>query len=326
MLRCFSTTGVKEISAYAADVNTVVQAALWIDLLNPSREEERVVEQALGGEVPTREEMQEIETSSRLYEENGILFMTATVLINADTSTPESTPATFILMPNRLVTLRYADSSPFRNMANLCAGKPQLLMQPAQLMTSLLDAIVDRMADLLERTSTDLDSLSRQVFGVVDHKAKRRSEVVFRELLTAFGRNGDLVARIRESLTSLTRLHNFLVETERLPNHPELREHLSGLRADLLSLADHAAFLSNKIAFLLDATLGLVSIEQNTIIKTLAVAGTVFLPPTLIASIYGMNFEHMPELAWPWAYPLSLLLIIASGAVPYWFFKRKGWI
>jgi len=141
MLRCFSASGVKETSAYAADVNTVVQAALWIDLLNPSREEERVVELALGGEIPTREEMQEIETSSRLYEENGILFMTATVLINADTSTPESTPATFILMPNRLVTLRYADSSPFRNMASLCAGKPQLLMQPAHLMTSLLDAI-----------------------------------------------------------------------------------------------------------------------------------------------------------------------------------------
>ena len=326
MLRCFSAAGVKEISAYAAEASTVVQAALWIDLLNPSREEERVVELALGGEIPTREEMQEIETSSRLYEENGVLFMTTTVLINADTSMPESTPATFILMPNRLITVRYADPSPFRNMANQCAVKPQLLMQPAHLMTSLLDAIVDRMADLLERTSTDLDTLSRQVFGVVEHKAKRRSEVVFRELLTAFGRNGDLVARIRESLTSLTRLHNFLVETERLPNHPELREHLSGLRADLLSLADHAAFLSNKISFMLDATLGLVSIEQNTIIKTLAVAGTVFLPPTLIASIYGMNFEHMPELAWPWAYPLSLLLILLSGALPYWFFKRKGWI
>ena len=326
MLRCFAAAGAKEVSAYSADVAHAVQAALWIDLLSPSREEERVVEQALGGEIPTREEMQEIEASSRLYEENGVLYMTATVLINADTVMPESTPATFILMPNRLITLRYADSSPFRNMASQCASKPQLLMQPAHLMTAILDAIVDRMADLLERTSTDLDTLSRRVFGVVEQKAQRRSEVVFRELLTAFGRNGDLVARIRESLTSLTRLHNFLVEAERLPNHPALREHLSGLRADLLSLADHAAFLSNKISFLLDATLGLVSIEQNTIIKTLAVAGTVFLPPTLIASIYGMNFEHMPELAWPWAYPLSLLLIIASGALPYWFFKRKGWI
>lgn len=326
MLRCFSASGLKEVSAYAADASVTVQAALWIDLLNPSIEEERVVEQALGGEIPTREEMQEIESSSRLYEENGVLFMTATVLVNADTSMPESTPATFILMPNRLVTVRYADPSPFRHMAVQCVSKPQLLMQPAHLMTAILDAIVDRMADLLENTSTDLDTLSRRVFGTVEHKKQRRSEVLFRELLTAFGRSGDLVARIRESLTSLTRLHNFLVETERLPNYPELREHLSGLRADLLSLADHAAFLSNKIAFLLDATLGLVSIEQNTIIKTLAVAGTVFLPPTLIASIYGMNFEHMPELAWPWAYPLSLLLIICSGAAPYWFFKRKHWI
>lgn len=326
MLRCFSASGVKEISAYAADVNTVVQAALWVDLLNPSREEEQVVEQALGGEIPTREEMQEIETSNRLYEDNGILFMTATVLVNADSKMPESTPATFILMSNRLITVRYADPSPFRGMASQCASKPQLLMQPAHLMTAILEAIVNRMADLLERTSIDLDNLSQRVFGAVEHKQQRRSELVFRELLTAFGRNGDLVARIRESLTSLTRLHNFLVETERLPNHPELREHLSGLRADLMSLADHEAFLSNKIAFLLDATLGLVSIEQNTIIKTLAVAGTVFLPPTLIASIYGMNFQHMPELAWPWAYPLSLLLIIASGALPYWFFKRKGWI
>lgn len=326
MLRCFSTAGVKEVSAYAAEAPALVQAALWIDLLNPTDEEEHVVEQALGGEIPTREEMQEIETSSRLYEEDGVLFMTATVLVNADTAMPESTPATFILMPNRLITVRYADPSPFRNMANQCSSKPQLLMQPAQLMTSILDAIVDRLADLLEHTGTDLDLLSRRVFGTVEQQKGRRSEELFRELLTAFGRNGDLVARIRESLTTLTRLHNFLVETERLPNQPALREHLSGLRADLLSLADQAAFLSNKISFLLDATLGLVSIEQNAIIKTLAVAGTVFLPPTLIASIYGMNFQHMPELAWPWAYPLSLVLILGSGALPYWFFKSKRWI
>lgn len=326
MLRCYAGSGAQEVSAYAAEAKIQIQNALWIDLLNPSAEEERVVEQTLGGEIPTREEMQEIETSSRLYVEDGVLFMTATVLFNADTDMPESTPVTFILMPNRLITVRYADPSPFRNMVNQCSSKPQLLQQPAQLMTSLLDAIVDRMADLLERTGADLDQLSRRVFGTVQNKDQRRSEELFREFLTAFGRNGDLVARIRESLTSLTRLHNFLVESARLPNQPELREHLHGLRADLLSLADHAAFLSNKIGFLLDATLGLVSIEQNTIIKTLAVAGTVFLPPTLIASIYGMNFEHMPELSWPWAYPIALVLIIGSGTLPYWFFKRRRWI
>lgn len=326
MLRCYSISGARDVPADAADIGNQVQSALWIDLLNPSVDEEHAVELALGGEIPTREEMQEIETSSRLYVDNGVLFMTAIVLVNADTTMPESTPVTFILMPTRLVTVRYADPSPFRTTATQFSGKPHALPLPAQLMTNLLDAIVDRMADLLERTGVDLDTLSRRVFGTVEQKAKGRSEQVFRELLTAFGRNGDLVARIRESLTSLTRLHNFLVESERLPHQPALREHLSGLRADLLSLADHAAFLSNKISFLLDATLGMVSIEQNTIIKTLAVAGTVFLPPTLIASIYGMNFSRMPELSWPWGYPLALLLIIGSGALPYWLFKRKRWI
>ncbi len=326
MLRCFGASGAREVAADAVDALEQIQHAVWVDLHSPTAAEEQVVERALGGDIPTREEMQEIETSSRLYEDGGVLFMTATVLFNADTDVPESTPVTFILMPNRLVTVRYADPSPIRMMVSQCSNRPQLLTSPAALMTMILDSVVDRLADLLERTSLDLDNLSRRVFGTAEHKKQRRSEDRFRELLLSLGKAGDLVARKRESLTSLTRLHNFLVETERLSAHPDVREHLSGLRADLLSLADHASFLSGKIGFLLDATLGMVSIEQNSIIKTLAVASTVFLPPTLIASIYGMNFQHMPELVWPWAYPLSLAMIVLSGVLPYWFFKRRRWV
>jgi len=300
-----------------------LQHSLWIDLHTPDGETIRALESGLGIDIPTPDDMREIETSSRLYRESGTLFMTATIIFSADTASPRSTPVTFIIQPSRLITLRYADPSPFRRMAALCEKDKSLLHDPTRLLSELLDAIVDRLADLLERTTAELDEVSEKIFA--SGKQQRRDPAYFQTQLLALGRNADLVAKIRESLSSITRLCIYFGESERIASS-EQKERVQAIRADLASLVDHSNFINSKIQFLLDAVLGLVNIEQNRVIKALSVAATVFLPPTLIASIYGMNFNIMPELSWPFGYPMAIGLMILSGLLPYWWLRKRSWI
>jgi len=310
-----------------ADVITseTLRTARWIDLSSPTREEELAVERTLQLEIPTREEMQEIETSSRLYHESGALFMTATIVAYADSGSPISTAVTFILRPDCLITVRYAEPRPFQMAATNFTQRPMFYPDSSSTMLMVLEALTDRIADLLERANENLDAVSATIFSAA-HTAKTKSSVNFKQVLINIGKNGDLVARIRESLTSITRVYTYVGEAERLPQFEQCREELAALKSDLASLTDHAGFLTNKISFLLDATLGMVNIEQNEIIKAMSVAATVFLPPTLIASAYGMNFDFMPELHWHWAYPIVVGAMITSGVLPYLFFKRKGWV
>lgn len=326
MITIYGPQGVRTWQAGEAGLMDAVRSARWIDLLMPGRDEELLIERALDIDVPTRSEMQALESSSRLYEENGGLFMTATILAYSDTDKPESAAVTFILLPTVLISLRYADPRPFRVITQHFATRSRVDELSSRIFMTLLSAVIDRLADVLERVTVDLDNLSRDIFSRLEPGNSDRDGNAFKRYLLSIGRSGDLVARIRESLTSVSRLHSFVAEAERLPPTAEYREQLATLRSDLASLSDHSAFLGSKVAFLLDATLGMVSIEQNGIIKTLSVAATVFLPPTLIASIYGMNFEHMWELRHPIAYPIVLGLIVLSGALPYWFFRRKGWV
>ena len=296
---------------------------LWIDLHMPDNNTISALESALGIDIPTPDDMREIETSSRLYREANALFMTATIVFSADTAAPRSTPVTFIVQPSRLITLRYADPSPFRRMATICEKDKSLLHDPTRLLSELLDAIVDRLADLLERTAVELDELSEKIFA--SGKLQRRDPSYFQDQLLALGRNADLVAKIRESLSSITRLCIYFGESERVSS-VEQKERVQAIRADLSSLVDHSNFVNSKIQFLLEAVLGLVNIEQNRVIKALSVAATVFLPPTLIASIYGMNFDFMPELSWPLGYPMAIGLMVLSGLLPYLWLRKRAWI
>lgn len=308
------------------DVNAdSFHGARWIDLSMPTRAEETCIENVLELEIPTREEMQEIEISSRLYHESGALFMTATLVAYADSGSPLSTPVTFILRRDCLITVRYAEPSSIKMAAANYTQKPSLYPNSSRVLLLLLEALTDRLADLLEHVNDGLDGVSATIFSAAQTR-QTKSSVNFKQVLITIGKHGDLVARIRESLTSITRLYSYVGEAERLPEFSQCREELAAIKTDLLSLTDHAGFLTNKISFLLDATLGMVNIEQNEIIKVMSVAATVFLPPTLIASAYGMNFDFMPELHWHWAYPIILGLMVLSGVLPYWFFKRKGWI
>lgn len=297
--------------------------AVWIDLLAPTREEERRVEALLGVEVPTHEEMQEIEVSSRLYEENGALYMTATVLCKAQSERPETAAISFILAGDRLVTVRYAEPQPFALFAARCQRAPGVHTRGDAVLAGLLDALIDRIADILEHIGREVDDISHEIF---EHSAKPgRGD--FQGILRRLGLRGDLTSKVRESLVSVGRLLMFLTQASTAQKIAKnLRDRLRTMSRDVRSLTDHVSFLSSKINFLLDATLGMINIEQNAIIKIFSVVAVVFLPPTLIASIYGMNFAYMPELEWVPGYPWALLLMLASAITPYLYFRRRGWL
>ncbi len=301
------------------------ESAVWFDLVNPHQREDKLVEQKVGVAVPTREEMQEIEVTSRLYVENGARYMTATLMCQSDSDTPKTTPVTFILSGHRLITVRYDEPRPFLMVGNKLARTCSPTITGELVMMDLLDAVIDRAADILERVGVEVDQVSHDIFEPEDARADRTRS--YNQILRAIGRKGDLASKVRESLVSIGRLLLYLAnEADTMRWAKEPRAQLRGMQRDVQSLSDHAAYLSNKIQFLLDAMLGVVTIEQNNIIKIFSVAAVALMPPTLIASIYGMNFKHMPELDWHFGYPIAIVLMVAAAALPYFFFKWKKWL
>jgi len=308
--------------------NVLPEGAVWLDLIEPTPEEEKAIEGMLELEMPTREEMQEIETSSRLYREGDVSYMTANVLYHAETPLPQTTAVTFMRTPRALVTLRYADPLSFRQFVARAQRQPGLRANADAMLCGLLDSVIDRAADVIENAGKDLDGVSRGIFGYGQRgEYDPADETDLEDAVRKLGRIEDLTSRIRDSLVSLTRLIAFLNLTmAEQRGTKESRTWLKTLSRDVQSLNEQAAFLAHKGNFLLDATLGLINIQQTKIIKIFSVAATVFLPPTLIASIYGMNFKIQPELEWTWGYPFALVLMVLSAILPYWWFKRKGWL
>ena len=299
---------------------------VWFDLFEPTPAEVKRVETLLGLSLPTREEMQEIEPSSRLYVENGAAYMTATILHHADDPNPRHDPITFVLTRHNLVTLRYVDPRPVTTFAQRYARQPGTCTSGEDALVILLEAFVDRIADILEKVGADLDRLSHRVFRASGDGTVPGEPVDMQRVLRELSRYDDLCSTSRESLISLGRVVRFLgAVLEAGPKTKENKATLKSIARDMATLAEHAAFESQKVNFLLNGTLGLINIEQNRIIKLFSVAAVVFLPPTLVASIYGMNFEVMPELKWAVGYPMAVGLMILSAVVPYYWFKRKGW-
>ncbi len=296
---------------------------VWIDLVTPTLQEDKIVEKLLGIAVPTREEMQEIEVSSRLYVENGARYMTATLMGQSDTPSPNTTPVTFVLTNHRLATVRYDDPRPFaiveHKLARTCPPK----ITGEGILTDLLDAVIDRSADILERIGAEVDQISHTIFET----GEEAGPPSYNDVLRALGRKGDLTSKVRESLVSIGRLLLFLAnEADTMKWPKDMRAQLQSMQRDVGSLSDHATYLTNKITFLLDAMLGVVNIQQNNIIKIFSVAAVVLMPPTLVASIYGMNFKHMPELDWFGGYPFALFLMLLAAVLPYLYFKWRKWL
>lgn len=300
------------------------EAAVWIDLVTPTVQEDKLVEGLLGIAVPTREEMQEIEVSSRLYIENGARYMTATLMCQSDSASPKTTPVTFILSSHRLCTVRYDDPRPFaiveHKLARACGPK----VSGETVLMDLLDAVIDRSADILERIAAEVDQVSHSIFEPDDDAATPS----YKEVLKALGRKGDLTSKVRESQVSVGRLLSFLAnEAEGMKWPKDARLQLTSMQRDVIQLSDHATYLSSKITFLLDALLGIVSIQQNDIIKIFSIAAVIFMPPTLVASVYGMNFHNgMIELDWSFGYPFALGLMVVAAVVPLVIFKWKKWL
>jgi magnesium transporter len=300
---------------------------VWVDLLDPNKEEDVFVEGALGIAVPTREEMDEIEASSRLYQEGGAYYMTAVVLHQSlvPTEPPISTPITFILAGQRLVTVRYAEPRAFHLFIQRAQKKDTACMTGTAVLVGLLEAIIDREADRVERITGEVDKLSQTIFR--GKGGERTRTLRFDVNIKAIGREGELTSRSRECLLTLDRLLTYLghVMNERADDK-QLRGRVKTATRDVRSLADHIGYLSSKITFLLDATLGMINNEQNTIIKTFSVLAVALMPPTLVGTIYGMNFRNMPELNWEFGYPMALGLMVLSAVLPWVYFKRKGWL
>lgn len=302
-----------------------LRSAIWIDLLQPSLEEEHAVQNALAVEIPTREEMQEIESSSRLYREGETLVLTANFLYGVDTGEFSSTAISFVLVGEALITVRYATPKAFPVFAARCQKTPALLSSGDAVMLHLFEQIVDRLADILERIGADMDRASQGAFKRGKPGAVTLREQDLKEVLLTLGQVGEVTTRASETLLGLNRIFTF-ISAEKAMVRKENQGYIKTLVRDVRSLVEHANFLNNKATFLLDAVLGIINIEQTNIIKTFTVVSVALMPPTLIASIYGMNFQHMPELAWSIGYPLALGLMVATGVLPIWYFKRKGWL
>lgn len=309
------------------EMDDVPSGAVWIDLLNPTEAEEKLAEKALGQNIPTREDLKEIEPSSRLFERNGVLFLTASVMDGIAEGRPTADPVGFILSDSLLATVRYIDPDPFLLVAERIYGEPETARDPLTVLIQLFDTIVDELADQYEHAGREIEKLSSRVF---ERNLRRRDKETHTErrleaLLLRIGQVQRLLAEIRQATVSISRMMVFFSNcgpVERGAHGPRVDSFISDLKA----LSDHSTFLNDNLTFLLDASLGLISLEQNFVMKVFSVFAVIFMPPTLIAGIYGMNFERMPELAWVYGYPMALGLILVSAVVPYWIARKSGWL
>ena len=309
--------------------------AVWIDLDDPSEDEARLVQATTGLRVPSREALREVESSSRLRRNrDGVLL--STPMITFDRSDFSLKPLGFVLTPDRLLTVRFHEMRAFATVkTHLSQG---VRHGSTDVFLLLVEEIVDSLADTLEEMSGDLDALSTRIFDFDvgarpgarkgDTTAPKRRDLALRRLLRSIGRQGKSLAKVRASLLGLGRLLPFVKgECE---DHGTLRVEDPGrfdtIGRDIASLDEFETRLSETLQFLLDAALGLINIEQNNAFRILTVVSVVGIPPTLIASLYGMNFKHMPELDWAYGYPYGLALIAISALLPVLIFRIKGWV
>jgi len=302
---------------------------VWIDMFEPTVEEDRYVESLAGVAIPTREEMRDIEDSSRLYSEGGALYLTSPVLYAAGTDKPGIAPITFVVTKEQMITVRYSKPAPFTLYATR-AGKPGndlvfMACDPFTILFGLIESITDRIAEHLEDVAQRIDAESTRLITGSAHR-KPMTTKDFRSGLKMLGKEGDFLSKIRESLIGFGRLLAYLEASPMVV--AEEASHVTWLKSlerDVESLNDHVSYLTERTVFLLDTVVGLVSVEQNSIIKIFSVAAVAFMPPTLVASIYGMNFETMPELKWLLGYPMAIGLMVLAAVLPLIYFRTRGW-
>ncbi|WP_159011015.1 magnesium transporter CorA family protein [Bradyrhizobium sp. S69] len=300
---------------------------IWIDLLNPTPDEVRFVEAGVKIRVPTEAALSEIEASSRLRLDHHVLYLSSPVVTLDASGEAHLTPVGFVITATVLVTVRFFTSPAFDSVAARIDGDDSL-KNGMCVFTSLLEAVVDRGADVLEHLGATADELARSVFkgGLKQSKGPVRSTRKLREALANVGVLADRLAKARDVLLGAGRVASYADDVGREWITASSRIRLEAVSKDVVSLSDYESRLSDKIQLLLDAVLGFINIEQNDLFKILTIVSVVGIPPTLLAGIWGMNFKNMPELNWEWGYALAWIAIIASGLLPLLWFKLRGWI
>lgn len=297
----------------------------WMDMVAPTADEHLAVEKRLSIEIPSKTEVWKNNVLNRLYVEEDVAYMTASLISKSDSPYPTTSAVTFIMAKQFMLTVHDISPTSFKNFSSRLLRPHEKFHTSAHLLTGLFEEIISRVAFNSELVVSSLDEVSHDVFGVnvLDKRVKKSSEFLKRAI-KKLGGAADLNSQISDSLHSINRLLVFLKQiacTEQAT--------ISAIDlaiSDTQALKAQCAFLSDKITFLLDATLGLINVEQNVIIKIFSVVAVFFLPPTMVSSIYGMNFHHMPELDWIGGYPMALGIMALCAIIPYIYFRKKGWL
>ncbi|WP_411837209.1 magnesium transporter CorA family protein [Paracoccus sp. ME4] len=297
--------------------------AVWIDLIQPSDPEIARL-RALGVPVPSLSEMEEIELSNRLYREDGLDYMTAMLPGERAGGDRTSMPVTFILSADRLVTVRHHSPRPFLTFPERAERSSLGCTTPGRLFLGLIEEIIARLADILEGAGRTLDQTTASVF---ERRAVAAGSERLQAALQDVGREAETMARVRLALLTVERLLAFHTATlEDRPDDRRLRAATRAQMRDIQALEVHADFLGGRVSLAVDTTLGLINLQQNNTVRILSVVAALFLPPTLIASIYGMNFTNMPELDEPWGYGFALALMGVTTAGTWLFLRWRNWI
>ncbi len=313
------------LSSYSEkEIENNAMKPIWIDIFDPTLAEEKLIEQYLKINLPTQHEMTPLVLSSHHYKNQGGLYVTA--IIVADDQ--EMQNVIFIFTEDKIITLRYATFHSFERCLSYIKSNCQDELTNIGMFGSLIEAVINQIGDSLEEIGRSISKISSTIFSTKDYlkKGKKKEKLHFNKIIDQIGNNGDLIAKNHESLISIYCALIYILESKQFkPVHQDI-EKIHNLINDISPLKDRASFLSQKLNFLLDVCLGKISIEQNRIIKIVSIAALIFFPPTVVAAIYGMNFDIIPELKWQFGYPFALLLIVLSAVLPYFYFKHKDWI
>jgi magnesium transporter len=307
----------------APDSSESLASAVWVDLVDPSPTETGAFEKAFGLRVPNKDELSEIETTSRLRVEHDALYMTAPLIIATGDEPWIPAPTGFVLSKTVLLTIRFTRSTVFDAVKKEWSTEQ---FEPAQTFVCILEELVDHMADLLEATSRDLDDASHVIFRHDNLRRLSRETALLRQLLLRTGRTSERMARINYALVCLDRMAKFTTERGREWVAQNQVSRLQSVSADVASLLQYTEGVVNRIQLLQDAATGIINVAQNEVMKILTIASVAGIPPVLVAGIYGMNFKNMPELNWAWGYPYALALIVITTLIPLIWFKWKDWI
>jgi len=306
------------------DPGADLREAIWVDLYRPQPEQSAKVKAELGIEVPTLEDMEEIEISNRLYREDGADFMTVIMPGRTPDGQETSGPATFILTAERLVTVRHHAPRPFETFPPRADRSSTGCATHLRLFLGLVEEIVARLADHIEGAGRALDAIAARVYAGTRNVLTQEE---LEEALRATGRQGEDLARVRLGLLTVERMLSvWSLWFEDRPDSKSLRQHVKSIMRDIQALEVHADFLSGRVGLATDTTLGMVNLSQNQAVRILSVVATLFLPPTLIGTIYGMNFHYMPELDEVWGYPMALVAMLLSAVVSWAYCKWRGWL